>query len=284
MAQTHMQPQVHIERRQKRVAVVTLDDPGRRNALSLQLCEDLVTTIGGLSSDPDVGAIVVTGAGSAFCAGADLSQLGDSSSDGLKLIYEGFMAVARCPIPTVAAVNGPAVGAGMNLALATDLRIVGPRGRFDCRFLNLGIHPGGGHTWMLRRIVGPQAASAMVLFGEVLDADASVERGLAWESTDAEATPRPGSGIGLSGCDGARGTLTQRQADALRRCGGRDTRCRTRARTRTPGRFDGGARFRRAPGGAQIVGHLQALSRRPTRVNPASWQPAPTDVHPIHPR
>lgn len=178
--------QIHVDRRDDRVAVVTLDDPERRNALSLQLCGDLVATMENLEADPGVGGVVITGAGPAFCAGADLSQLGDSASQGLLGIYEGFLAVARSPIPTVAAVNGPAVGAGMNLALACDLRVVGPTARFDCRFLNLGIHPGGGHTWMLRQIVGPQAAAAMVLFGEVLDASAAVERGLAWQSTTAE--------------------------------------------------------------------------------------------------
>lgn len=178
--------QIHSERRDDRVAVVTLDDPKRRNALSMQLCEDLIATVESVVSDPRVGAMVITGAGPAFCAGADLSQLGDSAEAGLLRIYEGFLAVARCPIPTVAAVNGPAVGAGMNLALACDLRIVGPSARFDCRFLNLGIHPGGGHSWMLRRIVGPQTAAAMMLFGEVLDAEASVRHGLAWEAVGAD--------------------------------------------------------------------------------------------------
>lgn len=178
--------QIHVERRADRVAVVTLDDPKRRNALSVQLCEDLVATMESLEADPGVGGVVITGAGPAFCAGADLTQLGDSASQSLLGIYEGFLAVARSPVPTVAAVNGAAVGAGMNLALACDLRVVGPKARFDCRFLNLGIHPGGGHTWMLRQIVGPQTAAAMVLFGEVLDASAAVECGLAWQATTAE--------------------------------------------------------------------------------------------------
>ncbi len=73
---------------------------------------------------------------------------------GLRAIYDGFLAVAHSPLPTLAAVNGAAVGAGVNLALACDVRIAGAGARFDCRFLDLGIHPGGGHTWMLRRIVG----------------------------------------------------------------------------------------------------------------------------------
>ena len=81
-------------------------------------------------------------------------------------IYEGFLRVLRSSLPTVAAVNGPAVGAGMNLALACDVRIAGTSARFDARFLKIGLHPGGGHTWMLERAVGPQAAAAIVLFGE----------------------------------------------------------------------------------------------------------------------
>src|SRR5207253_5114344 len=70
---------------------------------------------------------------------------------GLRSVYEGFLRVARSSLPTVAAVNGAAVGAGMNLALACDVRLAGRSARFDTRFLKLGLHPGGGHTWMLRR-------------------------------------------------------------------------------------------------------------------------------------
>lgn len=170
-----------------RVAVVALDDPERRNALSLDLCAELVDVIGALEADDDVGALVVTGASPAFCAGADLSQLGESRSDGLRAIYAGFLAVADSPLPTVAAVNGAAVGAGMNLALACDVRVAGRSARFDARFLDLGIHPGGGHTWMLRRIAGQQAALATVLFGERLDGEAAVRAGLAWRCADDDA-------------------------------------------------------------------------------------------------
>lgn len=162
------------------VGVVTLDAPERRNAFDLAMCDQVAATLDALEADPAVGALVVTGAGSAFCAGADLSHLGGSHREGLLAVYEGFLRVARSPLPTIAAVNGPAVGAGMNLALACDLRLAGASARFDTRFLQLGIHPGGGHTWMLRRAVGPQAAAAMVLFGEVLSGDEAERCGLAW--------------------------------------------------------------------------------------------------------
>jgi enoyl-CoA hydratase len=134
--------------------------------------------------DPDVGAVVVTGAGPAFCAGADLSHLGESRREGLLAVYEGFLRMARSPLPTVAAVNGPAVGAGMNLALACDVRVAGRSARFDTRFAQLGIHPGGGHTWMFRRATDLQTTMACVLFGEVLDGAAAVGAGLAWRCVD----------------------------------------------------------------------------------------------------
>jgi enoyl-CoA hydratase len=97
-------------------------------------------------------------------------------------------------LPTVAAVNGPAVGAGMNLALACDVRLAATSAKFDARFLKIGLHPGGGHTWMLERAVGPQAAAAIVLFGESISGPRAVEIGLAWschaddELLDAAAT------------------------------------------------------------------------------------------------
>lgn len=162
------------------VAILTLDDHPRRNALSLELCAELSSAMDEIEADPQVGAVVVTGEGPAFCAGADLTQLGDSRRDGLLAIYQGFLRVAASTLPTIAAVNGAAVGAGMNLALAADVRLAGRSARFDTRFLDLGIHPGGGHTWMLRRLVGAQAANAMVVFGERLDGNEAERIGLVW--------------------------------------------------------------------------------------------------------
>ncbi|MEZ5205049.1 MAG: enoyl-CoA hydratase [Acidimicrobiales bacterium] len=162
------------------VGLVTLAAPERRNAFDLAMCDEVVRALDDLEADAAVGAIVVTGEGTAFCAGADLSHLGSSHRDGLLAVYEGFLRFARSPLPTIAAVNGPAVGAGMNLALACDVRLAGESARFDTRFLQLGIHPGGGHTWMLQRIAGPQATAATVLFGEVLDGAEAARTGVAW--------------------------------------------------------------------------------------------------------
>ncbi|MCP4663540.1 MAG: enoyl-CoA hydratase [bacterium] len=167
-----------------RVATVTLDDPQRRNALTLPMVGELVATFDELEARDDVGAVVLTGAPPAFCAGADLSHLEDAARAGLRRIYEGFLRITRSPLPSIAAVGGAAVGAGVNLAMACDLRICSRSARFDSRFLELGLHPGGGHTWMLRQIGGAQLAAAMVLFGEVLDGEAAARHGLVWRAVD----------------------------------------------------------------------------------------------------
>jgi len=99
-------------------------------------------------------------------------------------IYEGFLRVARSPLPTIAAVNGAAVGAGMNLALGCDVRIAAKSARFDSRFLQLGLHPGGGNTWMQLRIAGMQTTMATVAFGDVLDGEAALRAGLVWKCVD----------------------------------------------------------------------------------------------------
>jgi enoyl-CoA hydratase len=162
------------------VALMTLDAPDRRNALTLPMVDEISAALDAAEADPTVGAIVVTGAAPAFCAGADLSHLGESQREGLLHIYEGFLRIGRSPLPSVAAVNGAAVGAGVNLALVCDVIVAGESSRFDTRFLQLGLHPGGGHTWMLQRRIGPQAAAAMVLFGRVLDGHQAADAGLAW--------------------------------------------------------------------------------------------------------
>ena len=167
------------------VAVVTVNDPERRNAITPPMIDELVAAFDRLEGDPSVGAVVITGTPPAFCAGADLSALGASpSAAGLRGIYEAFLRVGRSPIPTIAAVNGAAVGAGINLALCCDLRLAARRARVDTRFLQLGLHPGGGHTWMMRRAIGPEATAAMVLFGEVLDGAAAEKAGLVWRCVD----------------------------------------------------------------------------------------------------
>ncbi|WP_300007311.1 enoyl-CoA hydratase [Pseudonocardia sp.] len=166
------------------VAVLTLSYPARRNAMNLELSGLLSAAVEAAVADPSVGAVVVTGEDPGFCAGGDLGELATADPATLKAVYAGFLAIAACPLPTIAAVNGAAVGAGLNLALAADVRLAGPRARFDARFLPLGIHPGGGYTWMAQRVLGPQAAAALTLFGEVVDAQEAQRIGLVHRTVD----------------------------------------------------------------------------------------------------
>lgn len=165
-----------------RVVVVTLNDPDRRNTVTTPMNVAMVEAVAAAEADDGVGALVVTGAGTAFCAGGHLDDLlGARNHDELSAIYEGFLAVAHSSLPTVAAVNGPAVGAGMNLALACDMILAGESARFDSRFHQIAIHSGGGHTWRLRNKTDLQTAKAMVLFGERLSGAEAAAAGLAWK-------------------------------------------------------------------------------------------------------
>lgn len=166
------------------VAVVTLQAPRRRNLLSAGMVRALADAFDELEDDPSVLSVVLTGAGSAFCAGADLSTLEDAALgrfEPVREVYEGFLRVLRSPLPTIAAVNGPAVGAGFNLALACDVRLAAEAAVFDTRFARLHLHPGGGHTWLLVQAVGRQQATLACLFGQVWDARQAQERGLVAE-------------------------------------------------------------------------------------------------------
>lgn len=169
------------------IATLTLDNPQERNSMNAEMVRDIVTSMDAAESDPNVRVVIVTGAAPAFCAGANLGNLAEATRESLLGIYEGFLRVARSPLPTIAAVNGAAVGAGMNLALGCDVRVAGKSARFDSRFLQLGLHPGGGNTWMQLRIAGLQTTMATVAFGEVLDGEAALRAGLVWKCVDDDA-------------------------------------------------------------------------------------------------
>jgi enoyl-CoA hydratase len=162
-----------------RVAVITLDDPDRRNNISLAMADELADAVERLEHQ-DVGAAVITGAGSAFCSGADLGVLERAEGVELVRVYRSFGRVYQSPVPVIAAVNGPAVGAGFNLAMVADVRLAAESARFDTAFLRLAVHPGGGATWMLRRLLGAQGLAALTYFQEVLDGREAERLGLVW--------------------------------------------------------------------------------------------------------
>lgn len=141
-----------------------------------------------VAATDDVRVLVITGAGTAFCAGADLAAtFGGPPRPVAELrrhlhaIYDSFLRVRDLPIPTIAAVNGPAVGAGANLALSCDLRVADRTATLGFTFTRLGLHPGGGASYFLTRQVGPQRALAMLLDGATLSAEEALARGLVLE-------------------------------------------------------------------------------------------------------
>jgi enoyl-CoA hydratase len=166
------------------VATITLNNPAERNTLTAAMVAEITAVMDTVEADQSVHVVIVTGAPPAFCAGANLGNLAESSAESLKAIYEGFLRVARSPLPTIAAVNGAAVGAGMNLALCCDVRLAAASAKFDTRFTQIGIHPGGGHTWMMNRAVSQQATMATVVLGEILDGREAERIGLVWRCVD----------------------------------------------------------------------------------------------------
>ncbi len=160
------------------VATILLNDPDHRNALSWEMVCALTQAIEGVIQT-GCRALVLTNAPPVFCAGGSVDDLLTPKVP-LEDMYEAFTALAALPIPTVAAVDGAAIGAGINLVLACDVAICTPGSKFDVRFLDVGIHPGGGQLWRLRQVLGRQGAAALTLFGEVLNGEDAARRGLVW--------------------------------------------------------------------------------------------------------
>jgi enoyl-CoA hydratase len=168
-----------------------LNDPDKRNALSPALQVALTEAVDAVARDADARVLVITGAGTAFSAGADLPAVFGAVTRevaeiraGLKTIYDSFLRVRRLEIPVLAAVNGAAVGAGVNLAMCADVRIAGPHAKFGVTFTKLGLHPGGGCTYFLTQALGRQRALSLMLDGGVLDAAEMERLGLVMEIAD----------------------------------------------------------------------------------------------------
>jgi len=176
--------QLVVTKLEKGVAVLELNDPSRRNVLSVELSRALVEAVASVLAE-GAGAIVLTAAPPVFSAGGDIDSLTRTPVP-FDALYEGFLALADAPVPTLAVVDGPAIGAGVNFALACDVVIATPRAIFDPRFIDVGMHPGGGHLWRLRHRVGSQTATAMVLLGATLTGEEAVSHGLAWQCLPSE--------------------------------------------------------------------------------------------------
>src|SRR5437016_9759572 len=170
-----------------RVATLTLNRPDRLNALGGPRPDDLTAGLTRAIDDPDVRVIVITGAGKGFCAGGDVKAMQDANQAGRARPLMERVAPSRdrtvllmrdSPKPLIAAVNGAAAGAGMNLALACDIRLASSAARFSQAFVRRGLHPDWGGTYFLPRVVGMAKACEMIFTGQIIDADEALRLGL----------------------------------------------------------------------------------------------------------
>ena len=170
------------------VAVITLRRPERLNALTWELMDDLHAALAGVAADPAVRVVILSGAGRGFCAGLDISTddpLG--AQDDIEAVYGRqekvaslALALKALPQPVIAAVNGPASGGGLALALAADVRVCSDAATFNVAFVRIGLSGGDvGVSWLLPRIVGLGVASELMLTGSVVGADRALAVGLA---------------------------------------------------------------------------------------------------------
>lgn len=196
------------------VAVLTLDRPDRFNSVTQEICDGLV---GGLDRAGDEArAVVLTGAGKAFCAGADLSDLMDEYETGgpdlHRVIGERFNpmveALLAAPLPTVAAVNGAAAGAGMGLALACDLRVMAESSFFLSAFIGLALIPDTGTTWLLPHHLGLSRAMELTFTNRRMPASEAAELGLAVEVVDAGEVVERATDLAAKLADGPAGAYT----------------------------------------------------------------------------
>ena len=169
------------------VATLTLNRPERMNALGDTLREDFLDAITRTGADPDVRVMIVTGAGKAFCAGGDVKAMNEAKETGRERPLLDKIAPSRdrtllamrdAPQPIIAAVNGAAAGAGMNLALGCDLRLASSAARFSQAFVKRGLHPDWGGTYFLPRAVGTATAAELIFTGDVIDAAEALRIGL----------------------------------------------------------------------------------------------------------
>ena len=181
------------------VAVVTFNDPERRNAMTNDMGAALQAAIDEVRADPDVRVVILTGAPPAFSAGGDLDMLAETArrareegiDPGMRAFYDQFLAVRGLDVPTIAAVNGHAVGAGLCVALVCDLMIVAEDAKVGLNFARLGLHPGMGGSWLLPARVGRQRAAHLLFTGDLVTGEQAAAMGMALETLPAaEVLPR----------------------------------------------------------------------------------------------
>jgi len=168
-----------------RVGLICLNRPEKLNALTAQMADEMTQAIDSLCANQDVGVIVVTGMGRAFCAGGDLADMVDPPAppaeffDWLRLHGNRMIRTLHfSPKPTIASVGGPATGAGFNIALACDMILASSRASFGQVFVRLGLHPDCGGTFFLPRRIGTARACELIFTGEIIPAEKAYEMGI----------------------------------------------------------------------------------------------------------
>lgn len=176
------------------VGIITLSDPKRLNALTVAMGEDFKKAVAELTlavKDQKIRAVVVTGAGEAFSAGGDLKWLAErhttsqfKNSTIMVDFYNRFLCIRDIGVPTIAAINGAAIGAGMCMTLGCDIRIAATNAKLGFTFTKLGIHPGMGSSLLLPRVVSQETASYLLLSGAVVSGEEAVRKGLVLEAVE----------------------------------------------------------------------------------------------------
>lgn len=191
-----------IDRRDNGVVVLTLNHPERRNAMTDEMTDEWRLAVAELAADRTLRCVVVTGAGNAFCSGGDLSWLAERGAEDVPALrdrmlgfYRTWLAIADLEVPTVAAVNGAAVGAGLCLALACDLVYAAEEAKLLAPFTSLGLHPGMAATYLLPRVAGVGVAREMLLTGRTMTGAEAAAAGLVTRAFPRESLMDEVSGI-----------------------------------------------------------------------------------------
>lgn len=176
---------LRLERPADGVALLVLDNPDMRNAMSEEMTASWVAAVDELAADPTVRVVVVTGEGTAFCSGGNTGWIAsepDATVDQLRTrmvaFYRAWLSIRRLEVPTIAAVNGASIGAGLCLALACDIRYAAAGAKLGAPFVKLGMHAGMAGTYLLPDVVGRAAARDLLLTGRVVEAEEALRLGL----------------------------------------------------------------------------------------------------------
>ncbi len=184
-------PELVLESREDEIVTLTFNDEAHRNAMTQRMGEAFRDRIQALAGDPELRAVVITGGGSAFSAGGDLDMIAGlaeqahrgparaSVQEFMRSFYNLFLSVRTLPVPTLAAVGGHAIGAGLCIALACDIRCVAREAKLGLNFTKIGLHPGMGASWTLPRLVGPAHASELLYTSRIVTGEEAAAMGLA---------------------------------------------------------------------------------------------------------